>query len=132
MSDPRFAGHCFVCGGPTFEVIRKHVDGPMKGEPSQLGKPLKDATRCELILISGRRMPVTVHEKCVEMLGDDLPKHWKTIMRAFKHEEDTRALRKVSPRTPAQQKAHDDFMTDLVNDVPLGVLNAENLPGMAR
>ena len=132
MSDPRFAGHCFVCGEPTFDIVRKHTSGLMKGEPSQIGKPLKTAVRCELLLVSGRRMPVTVHDKCVAALGADMPKHWKTIMLAFKHEEDTRHLRKVQARTPVQQKACDEFMTDLVNDVPLGVLNAENLLEMAR
>lgn len=132
MSDPRFPGHCFVCGKETFNIIRRHKEGPLKGEPAQIGKPLKNAMRCELLLMSGRRMPVTVHDFCVDPLAGDLPKHWKTIMGAFRYEETTRHCRNVRVRTQRQQQASDDFMAELVNDVPLGVLSVERVQEMAR
>lgn len=133
MSDPRFAGHCFVCGCETHEIKRVHPqEHPLAGEPSQIGRPMAEATRCELLLVSGRRMPVTVHADCVAALEADLPKHWKTIMGAFRHEEVTRQHRKVKQRTPRQQLTCDAFMDGLVVDVPLGVLNAESWREIVR
>lgn len=133
MNDPRFQGHCFVCGKPTWEILREAPkDSPLAGEPIKLGKPLKDAVRCELVLLSGRRVSVTVHSYCSDLLEKNLSKHWKTILAATKYEEDTRPHRKVRPRTDAQQKAVDDFNAKLATDVPLGVLTVEKWSELPR
>ena len=119
----RALGHCFICGEVIFDIVRRHTRGALNGEPAQIGKPHADARRCELVLVSGRRMPITVHEKCVPEFEANLSTHWKTIMRAFKYEDDTRTHRKVKKRRKKAQAAHEEFMNRLVNDVPLGILN---------
>jgi len=115
MDEVKKLGCCTVCDEPIFEIIVRHVEGPFKGEPKQLGMPLPGARRLTVVRASGRQSNWSLCGEC-EVWPADFPRLNRKEVRAMVRE------RAIAHDTPEQAKGRDVMLKLFEWDIPLGIL----------
>lgn len=119
----RHPGFCKVCGEPSYAFERQFPIGhPLAGRPIQLGRPMSDVVRVNLVLSDGSWATIVVHQKCVDDIGPEmLPALWRDVLETTKFEHDNRALLGSKPLRPDQEKHLQKTLRKMASTIPLGV-----------
>lgn len=100
----KIPGYCTLCETPVQEIISKHTNGKLKGQPIKLGPWLENAWRISYLMSDGAIADITFCENCRDGDFDEIR---ETYTERFLWEEENRsAISPVSPeRTAVQQRA---------------------------
>lgn len=113
MSSHKIAGCCSVCDAPCFEVLERYTQGPRRGEPKVLGRPLPGARRVTVARMSGRQTDWTFCGDC-EMRPEDVNRVMHKEMNAMLREQ------AEAKDTPEQAELRGKMLRLFYFDAPLG------------